>query len=352
MSVATRNPFALLDEEASTLSSPPSVPADTVAPPSSAPPTRGNQRGRGGPASRGGRYYQRGGGRNNAERDATTAEEPPVSTDGTKRRFDGERKEGRGRGRGGPRGGRGRAYDKHSATGKTDSDKKVHNSWGGDDGNAELKTEEAATNDAAVESVTLNEWAAAGTDAAGGDWGAPAPSGDWGAPAPSGDWGAPAADLADGTPAADGEKPDGGRRKEREGEEEDNTLTFDQYLAQQKEKESAIVPKLEARKANDGANDTIWDGATRLEKGDAEAYFTGKTKSAPKARTEKKEKVFIEIEARFERPSRGGRGRGGDRGEGRARGGRGRGGRGRGGANGTSAATVSVDDETAFPSLS
>jgi hypothetical protein len=77
------------------------------------------------------------------------------------------------------------------------------------------------------------------------------------------------------------------------------------------------------------------------------------TKSAPKARTEKKEKVFIEIEARFERPPRGGRGRGADRGEGRARGGRDRGGRGRGRANGTpSTPVVSVDDETAFPSLS
>ncbi|KIK94838.1 hypothetical protein PAXRUDRAFT_422701 [Paxillus rubicundulus Ve08.2h10] len=265
---------------------------------------------------------------------------------------DGERREGRGRGRGGNRGGRGRTFDRHSATGKTDSDKKVHNSWGGDDGNAELKTEEAATNDVVAESGTLNDWAGGAGDGAGDGAGA---SADWGAPAASAgaDWGAPAADAADGAPVADGEKPDGGRRKEREGEEEDNTLTFDQYQAQQKEKESALVPKLEVRKANDGADDNIWDGATRLEKGDAEAYFTGKTKSAPKGRTEKKEKVFIEIDARFERPPRGGRGRGGDRGEARGRGGRDRGGRGRGRANGTpSTPVVSVDDETAFPSLS
>ncbi|KIJ21713.1 hypothetical protein PAXINDRAFT_165124 [Paxillus involutus ATCC 200175] len=346
MSVATRNPFAVLDEEASTPSNPASAPDAPAAPETSAPSTRGNQRGRAGPASRGGRYYARGGARN-ADRDTTTAEEPPVGTDDTKRKFDGERRESRGRGRGGPRG-RGRTFDKHSATGKIDSDKKVHNSWGGDDGNAELKTEEAATNDAVAESGISNDWAGGAAEGAGagGDWGAPAANA-------GADWGAPAADVADDTPAADGEKPDGGRRKEREGEEEDNTLTFDQYQAQQKEKESALVPKLEVRKANDGADDTIWDGATRLEKGDAEAYFTGKTKSAPKARTEKKEKVFIEIEARFERPPRGGRGRGADRGEGRARGGRDRGGRGRGRANGTpSTPVVSVDDETAFPSLS
>jgi len=77
-------------------------------------------------------------------------------------------------------------------------------------------------------------------------------------------------------------------------------------------------------------------------------------KAAPKQRAKKEEKVFIEIDGRFERPSTRGRGRGGDRG-GSDRGGRGaRGGRGgRGGrANGASAPNISVDDETAFPSLS
>ncbi|KAF9241332.1 hypothetical protein BU15DRAFT_87252 [Melanogaster broomeanus] len=328
MSVATRNPFAVLDEEASIPSSPVPAPAPASAePPVSAPSTRGNQRGRGGPASRGGRYYPRGGARNNAERDATTVEEPAAGAEGTQRKFDGERREGRGRGRGG----------RGDATGMIDSDKKVHNSWGGDDGNAELKTEEAATIDAAAESGGVNDWAAPAADADADPWGAPAPEG-----------------AADATPAAEGEKPDGGRRKEREPEEEDNTLTLEEYLAQKKE--SDLVPKLEARKANDGADETLWDGATVLKKGDGEAYFSGKTKSAPKAREKKEAKIHIEIEARFERPSRGGRGRGGDRGgegrgEGRGRGtGRGRGSRGRGGANGNP--VVRVDDEAAFPSLS
>jgi plasminogen activator inhibitor 1 RNA-binding protein len=64
-------------------------------------------------------------------------------------------------------------------------------------------------------------------------------------------------------------------------------------------------------------------------------------------RAEKKEKVYLEIDAHFERPNRGGRGRG-DRGRGRDRGGRGR-----RGTNGTQpTATVNVEDETAFPSLS
>jgi plasminogen activator inhibitor 1 RNA-binding protein len=70
-------------------------------------------------------------------------------------------------------------------------------------------------------------------------------------------------------------------------------------------------------------------------------------------RAEKKEKVYLEIDAHFDRPSRGGRGRG-DRGRGRDDRGRGRdrGTRGRRGSNGTPATVVNVDDETAFPSLS
>lgn len=66
-------------------------------------------------------------------------------------------------------------------------------------------------------------------------------------------------------------------------------------------------------------------------------------------RAEKKEKVYLEIDAHFDRPNRGGRGRG-DRG-GRGRG-RDRGDRGRRGTNGTPNVTVNVEDETAFPSLS
>ncbi|KAG6336951.1 hypothetical protein ID866_2145 [Astraeus odoratus] len=363
MSVATKNPFAVLDEDsASRPPSPPPAPAAASAPAkSTSPPSnRGNQRGKGGPASRGGRYYSRGGGANktgDANREAATTEDPAVAAEGTKRRFDGERRDGRGRGRGGRGGGggggRGRAFDRHSATGKTDSGKKVHQSWGGDDGNTELKVEEAANNDAAAESSNINDWAGGAT---GGD----------GAPGGDDAWGTPAAEETAPAPV-DGEvEKTESRRRDKE-EEEDNTLTFDQYLAQQKEKDSPVVPKLETRKANEGVDDSLWDGATVLQKGEEDTYFAGKvtviyylqpstfdtmdlqTKSAPKARTEKKEKVFLEIEARFERPSRGARGRGGDRGErGRGRGGRGRG---RGGANGSGSA-VNVDDETAFPSLS
>jgi len=130
-------------------------------------------------------------------------------------------------------------------------------------------------------------------------------------------------------------------------------MTLDQYLAQK-----AAAPKLEVRKVEEGE----WKGAVPLAKPEEDAYFVGKTKSAPKAKAKKEEKVFIEIDGRFDRPSRGGRGgRGGDRGDrGGPRGGRG-GGRGRGegrpreyhGSNGhASNQPVNVDDESAFPSLS
>lgn len=269
----------------------------------------------------------------------------------------------------------------------SDSDKKIHQSWGGDDGNTELKTEEAANVDAAVEGADTTEWAVEGAPA--GDWGAPDATATttadaWGTPDAAANADAWAAPVADATaPPPEGDKPEGRSRREREPEEEDNTLTLEQYQAQQKEKDSAI-PKLEGtRKANEGADANIWKDVVPLQKEEEDAYFVGKvrlfihttqsrflmgvfllqTKTAPKARAKKEEKVFLEIEARFDRPDRGrGRGRGGDRGGerggdrggDRGRGGRGRGGRGRGGARSghSGAPLVNVDDETAFPSLS
>ena len=80
-----------------------------------------------------------------------------------------------------------------------------------------------------------------------------------------------------------------------------------------------------------------------------------KSKSAPKARTKKEEKIYLEIDARFERPERGGRrgDRGGDRGD-KGRGPRGDRGAPRSGAGGRqngAAFAVNVDDQAAFPSL-
>ncbi|KAI0639359.1 hypothetical protein C8Q77DRAFT_1080778 [Trametes polyzona] len=321
MSVASKNPFALLDEDASRPASPSPAPAKAAAPAAAAPSTRGTQKSRGGPASRGGRYYQRGG--KSAPREKENGDVAAEDSE-PRKRADGEgRGRGRGRGRGDrARGGRGRQFDRHSATGKTDSEKKIHQGWGGDEPVSELNAEASAANDAAAEK---NEWTAPTTDAEA--------------------WGAAPEGAAEGD-AATGEKAEG--RKPREPEEEDNTLTLDEYL---KKKQSLdIVPKLEARKVDDSdlKNAVI---ITKKDE-DEDAYFVGKAKaSAPKPRAKKEEKVFIEIDARFERPSRGGRGRGGDRGGDRGTRSRGRGGRGRA-ANGNNApAALNVNDEAAFPSL-
>jgi len=328
MSVASRNPFALLDSEAASRPTTPPQTKDT----SSAPPvpTRNQQKTKGGPASRGGKYYARGGAAKATPRDANPNGIDETPADGQKR-FEGGDARGRGRGRGASRGGprgRGRQFDRHSATGKTDSEKKIHQSWGGDDGKTELKVQQAASTDAAAE----------------GAWGGDAQTGDWNAPAAEStqDWGnADSATPADGTAA---DKPEGERRrKDREPEEEDNTLTLEQYLAQKKD--SSGIPKLSTRKANDGAGEDIWKGVVPLQKNpDENDYFVGKSKSsAPKARSAKPDKVFLEIDARFDRPDRGGRGRGrGDRSRGR-------------GAprSGRPAAhqPVNVHDQAAFPSL-
>lgn len=102
----------------------------------------------------------------------------------------------------------------------------------------------------------------------------------WGGEASTADWGAPAAEGAE-APAAEGDAAEktgneGGRpRKEREEEEEDTTLTLDQYRAQQKD--ALAVPKLETRKANDGADGDIWKDVVPLQKtGEEDAYFVGK----------------------------------------------------------------------------
>ncbi|KAJ7110170.1 hypothetical protein C8R44DRAFT_274963 [Mycena epipterygia] len=350
MSVATKNPFALLEaEDSSRPASPVSAPAPTPAAPAPPAPARSAQKPRGGPAARGGKYYARGAAKSGARADegAGNLNQNGIEDAPQDRKFD-----GRGRGRGGARGGasrggRGRQFDKHSQTGKVDTEKRINQGWGAEEGNAELKAEEAAITDATAEAAPAGEWGAPAAEA--GEWAAPA--------AAAAEWTSGADDAAPAAAGAtDAAKPDrDGRppRREREPEEEDNTLTLEQYLAQQKEKDS-VVPKLEGvRQANEGADANIWKDVVALEKPEEDTYFVGKSKAAPKARAKKEEKVFLEIEARFERPSRGGpRGRGGDdRGRG-SRGTRGTRGAPRGRPAGNNTPAVNVDDETAFPSLS
>ncbi|KAL5495234.1 hypothetical protein ACEPAI_697 [Sanghuangporus weigelae] len=337
--VVSSNPFAILSEDTA-------VPPATSPAPEKAktetPAARGGQRGRSGPASRGGRYYQRGGGAPSTPRETAEADDAPPRE---AKRFGDERgrvrARGRGRGERGDRrgGGHGRVYDRQSATGKTDSDKKIAQGWGGPDADKELQAEEEGTKDAAEETPADDPWGTVDTNAA-----APAADDPWGAvPAPES-----SGDAAKEVAPAETRRP-------RE-EEEDNTLTLDQYQA--KLKESSTVPKLEnVRRPNDGADDLFKD-AIQVVKPEENAYYVPKTKAQKqRAKSAKEEKKQVATELFFDGPfadrqTRGGRGgRGGERGaRGSGRGRGGRGGRGRGdGANGQS---VNLRDESDFPSLS
>jgi len=156
-------------------------------------------------------------------------------------------------------------------------------------------------------------------------------------------------------------------------EPEDNSKSYDEYLAEQAEKKLKLgggVP--EARKPNEGRKpDKKWEAAKPLPQGEGnEEYFAGKGEKA-KREKQRKEKNVLDVDLRYVEPSsgrgdrggrggRGGRGdyRGGERGRGRGRGdsyrGRGdgefRGGY-RGGRGGRDGNSVNVSDENAFPSL-
>ena len=138
-------------------------------------------------------------------------------------------------------------------------------------------------------------------------------------------------------------------------------------------KKEALNPLPQARQPNEGSRtDSKWKNAVPVKKSeeDSEAYFAGKEAKARKER-ERKQKVVVEIDQRFqEAPRQGGRGgsergrggRGGaERGERRGgpRGGRGgqeggfRGGERRGGfaPRNNAGPTVNLADPSAFPSL-
>jgi plasminogen activator inhibitor 1 RNA-binding protein len=92
------------------------------------------------------------------------------------------------------------------------------------------------------------------------------------------DWAIPA--DGDNAPAVEGEKGDDGRKpREREPEEEDNTISYDQYLAQLKDTATASIPKLEGvREANEGADDAWGDIVEHKRNEEEVAYFVGKVR--------------------------------------------------------------------------
>lgn len=236
---------------------------------------------------------------------------------------------GQGKGRTPNGGGERRQFERRSGT-VPDSQKRVESGWGADDGEAELNAEQQGEKDAQDEDNTPQTPAAEGAD---GGWGA-------------------AEGEATVTPAAPVEE-----------EEEEVTKSYDEYLAERAASQISGLGKKEGRQVN---SETV--EGTQFRREAINDFFHGKEKAAAaKARTAKKEKVYIEVDGQFASPSggapTGGRGgRGGDRGRG-GRGGRGgdRGGRGTGAGRGAPrgraaprggrSGAVDANDEKAFPAL-
>ena len=145
MSVASRNAFALLDDQDNAPSNvPASVKKEIASQKRNIPGLNATAR-NGSKSSNSSRP---------AGENATGGDfDAPAQRDGRSSRGGNNgrgRGDSRGRGRGG-RGGRGRQFDRHSATGKDDSAKKIEQGWGGDDPKRELDAEDGAKADAAKE---------------------------------------------------------------------------------------------------------------------------------------------------------------------------------------------------------
>lgn len=159
----------------------------------------------------------------------------------------------------------------------SDTQKKVHQGWGGDRGDTEYKAETQGAADASKETKESGEaWGASGGTTGGGwDSGAPAaPEGEtdpWTAPAPAENaevgWGDN--DPKEGDPKS----PDGEDKPKRryDEEEDDNKITLDEYLKKKASVDAA--PKLELRKVD---SDAFKDAVALKKDVDANNYFVGK----------------------------------------------------------------------------
>ncbi|GAA5911849.1 hypothetical protein JCM8208_002459 [Rhodotorula glutinis] len=205
--------------------------------------------------------------------------------------------------------GGGRPFDRHSQTGRVDSDKAEAAGWGAEDGKKELEAEQLGDADAKAEKPTA---------------------------------------AADGTATPVREAPI---------EEEDNTQTYEEYLAAQAEKKLSLALP-EARKANEGDDASFGQALTKKAEAEEEWLYGAPKAAAGKTKKQKEGKTFIEVEftsaprkdTRGERaPAARGRGGARGRGEGRGRGGA-RGGATRGAPSSRGSAPA-VPDASAFPAL-
>ncbi|KAJ2691071.1 hypothetical protein IWW39_000279 [Coemansia spiralis] len=288
MSVVSTNPFALLpDDAADSFVNVVPAKAAKAAPKKVVPVTPAADRATPSErASRGTGYPSRGARRTVATTRAPVVDSAPAFEPREKDRSRPVHQSQRGRG---SSRGRGRQFDRHSATGLVDSEKKEKQGWLGDD----------------------------------------------------------KALVQDGAQATEEAKKDGQEVAAPIVEEEPEEVikTLDDYL---KERESASVDtKRTLRKANEARVDqSQLKGQVALDKKE-EDFFAPIVAQKSRKQKERKEKVFVDIEQRFADESRRGAFRGAPRGAGPQN----RGGRGGFNAAGRGAARVNINDERAFPSL-
>nr|CAG8435076.1 7325_t:CDS:2 [Entrophospora candida] len=264
-------------------------------------------------------YPQRGGFKNSAPRGNDDNRSGPRDLNVGPRLLPGGRRDGGGRG--------GREYDRHSASGRYDSEKKENQGWGNngitaDDSNAESQEQ-------------TNNWGANGESGSGKVEDQP--------------W-----EIKESTEADDakGENIGDDEAAAKPIEPEEIVKTLEEYLSEKAQK-TLDISLPEARKPNEGVDDSQWKDAVPLEKKEEEdILFSGKEQSFKTKSKNKKSKNYLEIKPTFDKPGgfqRGGGGRGGGGGErsyddhnNRRRGGDGGGSRNK---------YVNIDDQRAFPSL-
>ncbi|KAF0481472.1 hypothetical protein F8M41_023608 [Gigaspora margarita] len=299
------------------------------------------------------------------------------------------------RGRGGGRGGnrRGREFDRHSGTGKYDSEKKENQAWG----NPTSSWDNNETSDNTWSGETKENEAPASSNWNEGE----KPNENWGgangheskANAGESNWDTPVGEAGvneneNSTSAWEEDKAEPTEWRETKEEtiaggettapvaEPEVVKTYEEFLAEKAQK-ALDLSLPEARKPNEGVDDSQWKDAVPLEKDDEDVLFAGKEQAYRLKSKKSKAKNYLDIETTFDRPTNFPRGRGRGRGGG-SRGGRGerrdnrdnrdgrerdrrdnyrerdnydnenRDNRRRGGRGGN---FVNLDDQSAFPSL-
>ncbi|CAG8649776.1 18778_t:CDS:2, partial [Racocetra fulgida] len=242
----------------------------------------------------------------------------------------GARPSERGRGRGGNR--RGREYDRHSgtenqswghATTSWENNETLDNSWGGE--TKENDAPASSWDDSEKPGPNENGWGDGANGQNAHESNANEGGSNWDAPVEAGENWESGVNENENSTAEDKAEFKSREVKEEAAADDETTAavvekTFDEYLAEKAQKVLDLsLP--EARKPNEGVDDSQWKDAVPLEKDDEDVLFAGKEQAFRLKSKKSKAKNYLEIEPTYDRPANFPRGRGRGRGGG-PRGGR------------------------------